>query len=103
MDPQPVHTESMIQGMSYSGELDILHDKAIYYEGNRVQTNLTKEEIQSKRDDQGNNVGATAEERVHYHQSLRKGQNTTNACIARLLMRYLAQVDKDGYNPYEFL
>jgi len=103
VDPQPVHTESMIQGMSYSGELDILHDKAIYYEGNRVQTNLTKEEIQSKRDDHGNYVGATAEERVHYHQSLRKGQNTTNACIARLLMRYLAQVDKDGYNPYEFL
>jgi ADP-ribosyl-[dinitrogen reductase] hydrolase len=110
--PKPTHAESMIQGMSYDGTIDILHDKAIYYEGAMAAgaasatTPRTKEEIEARRDDHGNYVGATADERVHYHQSLKKGMNTVNVCIARLLMRYLAKTNKDQqdyYNPDDFL
>jgi ADP-ribosyl-[dinitrogen reductase] hydrolase len=118
--PQPTHAESMIQGMSYDGTINILHDKAIYYEGataapaapaasvsNHNQTPArTQEEIEARRDDHGNYVGATADERVHYHQSLKKGMNTVNVCIARLLMRYLAKTNQgreDHYNPDDFL
>lgn len=110
--PKPTHAESMLQGMSYKGTIDILHDKAIYYEGCTVSKNaaantLSKEEIQKRRDDHGNYVGATEDERVHYHQSLRqKGMNTVNVCVARLLMRYLGKANenqKDLYDPDQFL
>jgi len=120
MDPKPTHAESMIQGMSYHGSIDILHDKAIYYEGSCAITTKTQsqqpatattgtteeDDIQARRDDHGNFVGYKANERVHYHQSLSKGMNTVNVCIARLLMRYIGkknQGKQDGYNPDEFL
>uniref|UniRef100_A0A7S3L414 ADP-ribosylglycohydrolase n=1 Tax=Amphora coffeiformis TaxID=265554 RepID=A0A7S3L414_9STRA len=117
MDPKPTHAESMIQGMSYHGSIDILHDKAIYYEGRKsaaakaqetatATAKTTQEDLQARRDDHGNYVGYTAEERVHYHQSLSKGMNTVNVCIARLLMRYIGkknQGKQDYYDPDEFL
>lgn len=87
--PKPFHAESMVQGMSYQGSIDIMHDKMRFYEGNRTSTLLSNEEIEARRDGHGNFVGHTADERVHYHQSLTRGQNTANVCIARLLMRYL--------------
>lgn len=141
--PLPTHAESMVQGMSYKGSIDILHDKKIYYagytaEGQSGEKPLTSEQIAARRDDHGNFVGATgtcerkgllfcidvfrkdlssqkhsffvafsaADERVHYHQSLQAGQNTANACIARLLTRYLAETNanqQDYYDPDEFL
>jgi ADP-ribosyl-[dinitrogen reductase] hydrolase len=104
--PKSTHAESMIQGMSYKGSIDILHDKAIYYEGNSLKESLTEAQIAARRDDHGNFVGATADERAHYHQSLVAGQNTANACIARLLMRYLGEKNsnqRDCYDPDEFL
>ena len=106
VSPKPTHAESMIQGMSYKGSIDILHDKAIYYEGNRLRQSLTVEQIAAQRDDHGNFVGASADERVHYHQSLVAGQNTANACVARLLMRYIGETNTnkgDLYDPDEFL
>ena len=122
MAPLPNHPESMVQGMSYKGTLDIMHDKAQYYEGNDLALaaaaraeeaaamkqkveEMTAEEIAANRDDHGNYVGRKAEERVHYHASLLKGQNTANMCIARLAMRYLGEVNSEGdkYNPDEFL
>jgi len=106
----PTHAESMVQGMSYSGSIDIMHDKAHFYEGNtlakRAQEVQSKAEEEALRDDHGNFVGKKASERVHYHQSLLKGQNTANACIARLAMRYLGQANAGGndkYDPDEFL
>jgi hypothetical protein len=104
--PKPTHAESMIQGMSYKGSIDILHDKAIYYEGNSLKESLTEEQIAARRDDHGNFVEVTADERAHYHQSLEAGQNTVNACIARLLIRYLGERNsnqQDCYDPDEFL
>lgn len=104
--PKPTHAESMIQGMSYAGTIDVLHDKAIYYEGNSLKQNLTEDQIAARRDGHGNFVGATADERVHYHQSLKAGQNTANACVARLVMRYLGEKNadqQDCYDPDEFL
>lgn len=110
MAPKPTHAESMVQGMSYSGSIDILHDKAHLYSGHKVKTEtgkqLTEEEIEMRRDDHGNYVGAVANERIHYHASLKKGQNTANACLARLAMRYIAEVNaekQDYYNPDEYL
>jgi ADP-ribosylglycohydrolase len=105
---KPNHAESMVQGMSYTGTIDIMHDKAQYYEGNRIaqMAKLSKEEEEAMRDDHGNFVGAQASERVHYHRSLLKGQNTANACIARLAMRYLGAANTGGadrYHPDEFL
>eukprot|EP00980_Cylindrotheca_fusiformis_P011023 scaffold2533_cov137-Cylindrotheca_fusiformis.AAC.11 len=84
--PKKTHAESVVQGMSYAGTVDILHDKAQYYAGNQ-----TTEEGK--------------EEQVHYHGSLEKGQNTVNACIARLAMRYIGESNaghKDLYDPDEF-
>ena len=108
--PKPHHAESMVQGMSYSGTIDIMHDKACFYAGNRLadeaRKKLTSTDIAARRDDHGNYVGAVEEERVHYHGTLKRGQNTTNACIARLLTRYLAEANAGGqdyYDPDTFL
>jgi len=110
MAPKPHHAESMVQGMSYSGTIDIMHDKARFYAGNRLadeaREKLATADIAARRDDHGNFVGAVEGERVHYHGTLKRGQNTTNACIARLLMRYLAKSNagsQDLYDPDEFL
>jgi ADP-ribosylglycohydrolase len=105
---KPNHAESMVQGMSYTGTIDIMHDKAHYYEGNTIakMAKMSKEEEDARRDDHGNFIGATANERVHYHRTLLQGQNTANACIARLAMRYLGAANaggQDKYNPDEFL
>lgn len=107
--PKPTHAESLVQGMSYTGSIDIMHDKAKYYEGSTLATEarkLSEEEIQIHRDDHGKYAGMTSDKRVHYHASLKKGQNTANSCIARLAMRYLAEANaggKDGYDPDAFL
>ena len=116
--PKATHAESMVQGMSYEGSIDIMHDKAHFYEGNTLakaaqeqqqqqqKQTLSKDDEEALRDDHGNFVGAKASERVHYHQSLLKGQNTANACIARLAMRYLGAANaggEDRYHPDEFL
>jgi ADP-ribosyl-[dinitrogen reductase] hydrolase len=107
--PKPTHAESMVQGMSYKGTIDIMHDKARFYEGNTVaaeEQKLSAEEIAARRDDHGNFVGAVESERVHYHHNLKKGQNTANSCIARLAMRYISRknaVQPDSYDPDEFL
>jgi ADP-ribosylglycohydrolase len=106
--PKPTHAESMVQGMSYSGTIDIMHDKARFYTGNKAAEDAKKfstEDIEHRRDDHGNYVGALADERVHYHASLKRGQNTANVCIARLAMRYIAETNSKGdyYDPDEFL
>jgi ADP-ribosylglycohydrolase len=108
--PKPNHAESMVKGMSYEGSIDIMHDKARFYDGNTLaqhtQEKLKQEEIQARTDDHGNFVGATEDERVHYHASLKKGQNTVNACVARLLIRYIGEKNQnqgDCYDPDEFL
>jgi len=107
--PKPTHAESMVQGMSYSGSIDIMHDKAHLYAGNSAASTarkLSREDIEKRRDDHGNYVGALESERVHYHQSLKKGQNTANACVARLAVRYIANKNanqEDYYDPDEFL
>ena len=36
MAPKATHAESMVQGMSYEGSIDIMHDKARFYEGNTL-------------------------------------------------------------------
>jgi ADP-ribosylglycohydrolase len=102
--PHFIHAESMVhaQGMSYEGTIDIMHDKKKYYAGQQV-TDTAKSTEKA-----GNPVGAAADDsRVHYHASLKAGQNTANACIARLLMRYLAKANSpyraDNYQPDEFL
>lgn len=107
--PKATHAESMVAGMSYDGDIDIMHDKAHLYAGRiaaQEAQSLSPEEIAQRRDDHGNYVGAVAHKRVHYHQSLQKGQNTANACIARLAIRYLGERNanqQDYYDPDEFL
>jgi len=107
--PKATHAESMVQGMSYAGTIDIMHDKARFYTGNSLAAEaqkLTKEEIEARRDEHGNYIGVTEDSRVHYHATLKKGQNTVNGCIARLAMRYIAEKNAgqvDGYDPDEFL
>lgn len=99
----------VVQGMSYAGTIDIMHDKARFYTGNSLAAEaqqLTKEEIEARRDEHGNYIGVTEDSRVHYHATLKKGQNTVNGCIARLAMRYIAEKNAgqvDGYDPDEFL
>jgi exopolysaccharide biosynthesis protein len=66
--PKPTHAESMVQGMSYSGTIDIMHDKSRFYTGNTAADaakKMSREEIEKRRDDHGNYVGALADERVH--------------------------------------
>lgn len=51
---------TVVQGMSYSGTIDIMHDKARFYTGNSLATEaqkLTKEEIEARRDEHGNYNG----------------------------------------------
>ena len=104
--PKRNHPESMVSGMAYSGSLDILHDKAELYEGRTPGGEMSKEVIAKMSDKHGNFLGRTEDERIHYHASLKKGQNTANVAIARLLMRDLADKNSttvDGYSPGEFL
>jgi len=98
--PLATHPESMVQGMSYSGSIDIMHDKLQYYAGHTRKSEMTEEEIKAKSDDHGNFVGATEDERVHYHATLLAGQNTANVTIARLLMRSLANSNEGGHDKY---
>ena len=116
---KPTHSESMIEGMGYEGTIDIMHDKAQYYAGNTLakqqaanqlekisEEEEEEEKEEALRDDHGNYVGVEKNQRVHYHKTLLKGQNTANACIARLAMRYLGSANaggEDRYQPEEFL
>jgi ADP-ribosyl-[dinitrogen reductase] hydrolase len=109
--PKPKHPESIMKGMGYEGSIDIMHDKAGFYEDNTVapahaQEKIKQEEIQAQTGDLGLFVGAAVDERVHYHASLIKGQNTVNSCVARLLIRYIGEKNQnqgDYYDPDEFL
>ena len=47
--PKPTHAESMVQGMSYEGTIDIMHDKAQYYEGNTLATRAAAQAQQQKK------------------------------------------------------
>lgn len=50
--PKSTHAESMVQGMSYAGSIDIMHDKARFYTGNKAADSaqrLSKEEIEKRR------------------------------------------------------
>lgn len=90
--PKWTHAESMVQGMTYEGSINILHDKARFYQG-QASSMLAP-------------TSDSVDDRVHYHQSLKRGQNTANACIARLAMRHLAEKNlggEDYYDPDEFL
>mmetsp|Transcript_13815 Transcript_13815/g.26832 ORF Transcript_13815/g.26832 Transcript_13815/m.26832 type:complete len:500 (+) Transcript_13815:54-1553(+) len=106
--PQPTHAESMILRFSYNGSIDIMHDKKNYYEGcdPKIADKMSKEDRAKVSDEHGNFVGREADERPHYHATLKRGQNTSNMCISRLLMRYLGDVLKEGedrYDPEEYL
>lgn len=106
LSPKTRHPESMVSGMAYRGSLDILHDKAKFYEGFSAGKNGGAKEGESKRDLHGNYLGRESVERVHYHATLKKGQNTANVCLARLLGRYLGEscaAGKDGYFPLDYL
>jgi ADP-ribosylglycohydrolase len=103
MAPKRTHAESMVQGMSYDGSIDIMHDKAGFYAGAtaaEAAKKLSAADIQKRRDDHGNFVGAEANERIHYHASLKQGQNTTNVCLARVLMRCIAESNVDSSDLY---
>lgn len=103
MAPKRTHAESMVQGMSYDGSIDIMHDQAGFYAGAtaaEAAKKLSAADIQKRRDDHGNFVGAEANERIHYHASLKKGQNTTNVCLARVLMRCIAESNVDSSDLY---
>lgn len=103
MAPHKVHAESMLSGMSYSGAINILHDKAHYYNVERVAAHDAKDR-QARSDEHGNFVGRHEADRVHYHQSLTKGQNTATVAITRLCSRYLVDCDgRDIYQPTAFL
>lgn len=104
--PAKTHKESMLSGMSYTGSINILHDKASLYEGHSLDAELSAEEIKARSDTHGNFLGVQEDERAHYHQSLQRGQNTVNICLARLLARYLGEVcakGQDGYDPHAYL
>jgi ADP-ribosylglycohydrolase len=107
--PHPVHVESMMGGskFTYTGSIDILHDKAVYYTGHRILW-ANEDEIRQSESvaslKEANNADAAP---VHYHVSLQAGQNTANACLARVLIRYLTKTQSphhaDNYQPLEYL
>ncbi|GBG30162.1 Hypothetical Protein FCC1311_063822 [Hondaea fermentalgiana] len=108
MAPKRSHAESFMTSMEYKGSIDILFDKAVFYEGFDIEhiKSLSKEDREALSSDVGIFVNSGSDERPHYHLSLKKGQNTANVCVARLLMRYLATVNKGGkdrYDPKEFI
>lgn len=108
MAPKKTHEESFMTSMVYKGNIDILFDKSGFYEGydeDSIKT-MSQEEREALSADVGIFVNSEADQRPHYHLSLKKGQNTANMCVARLLMRYLARTNEQGadrYDPREFL
>eukprot|EP00924_Labyrinthula_sp_SR-Ha-C_P006835 maker-scaffold_8-snap-gene-2.15-mRNA-1 protein AED:0.00 eAED:0.00 QI:374/1/1/1/1/1/3/51/432 len=90
--PPAKHFQGGVSGFDYSGKTDILFANKKYYGKDSVEPN------------------------VHYHKTLKKGQNTHNICISRLLMRMMKQKYdqavangwKSGdfietYNPLEYI
>jgi len=101
--PSATHPESMLSGMSYMGAMDILHDKAKFY-NEASRASWSAKDVDERSDGHGNFVGRREADRVHYHQSLRKGQNTATVAIARLATRYLgSRKDDYAYKPEEYL
>jgi len=99
--PAPTHRESMISGMTYDGSIDILHDKARFYDV-PARPDATKHATGG--DTHGHALSVAPESRTHYHASLRRGQNTATVAIARLAIRYLvAQRGRDAYAPDAYL
>lgn len=99
--PTQKHPDSFL-GRPYNGSRDILHDKAPLYGGAAPSGKPLV-------DSHGDAIiveGADPGRGIHYHATLTKGQNTTNVCIARLLMRYLGKTSPDdpydGYDPVAF-
>ena len=49
MAAKKTHAESMVQGMSYHGTIDIMHDKAHFYEGNTLAQKAQQIQQQQKK------------------------------------------------------
>lgn len=105
--PHPVHIESFMGGskFTYTGSIDILHDKAQYYTGHRIL--WTDDDVQNRPGELDTPSPPPEQGPVHYHVSLKAGQNTTNACLTRVLIRYLTKSQSphhaDNYHPKEYM
>jgi len=90
--PKDIHAESMIGGMTYKGSVDILHDKAHYYnhEGSGEKT----------QDTHGNQLPDPPDKRAHYHQGLPAGKNTMENQVVRVFLRSV--VKHNGYDRKQY-
>jgi len=107
LDPPDPHPESFMFKMSYDPDLesaarlgrsfDILHHHARFLESNYEPPGLPP----SGRDYRNGRFYPDPKIRYHYHHGLKKGENTLNAHLVRVLMR---SVLKNGrYDPNRFL
>jgi len=106
-DPPHPHPESFMFKMAYEPDtataadlgrpFDILHQHARFFRSNYAPPGLPA----GCRKSQNGLFVPTAEERFHYHHGLRKGNNTLNAHLVRVLMRSVLR--KGDYDPEAFL
>ncbi|MEM7271011.1 MAG: ADP-ribosylglycohydrolase family protein [Pseudomonadota bacterium] len=106
-EPPHPHPEAFMVGMGYHPDLesagslgrpyDILHDHVRFY---RTSWSDLAIERNARESEHGNAVAAE-DERYHYHHGLKRGENTLNAHLARVLMRSV--IARGGYEAGAFL
>ena len=107
LDPPDPHPESFMFKMAYDPDLknaarlgrsvDILHRHARFHESNYEPPGLPP----TGRDYRNGRFYPDPKIRYHYHHGLKKGENTLNAHLVRVLMRSI--VKNGRYNPEDFL
>eukprot|EP00127_Corallochytrium_limacisporum_P000082 Clim_evm21s3 gene=Clim_evmTU21s3 len=97
MTPENPHEESMVDGMRYTGSLDILHDKRQYYNIG----NISGAPGAVHTDSHGNHLMKKENERTHYHNGLHSGEPTLCMQIQRVFLRSVAK--RGGYDAQGYL
>ncbi|CEM29580.1 unnamed protein product [Vitrella brassicaformis CCMP3155] len=86
------HWESMVDGMTYRGSIDILHDKRRFY---------NREGEVSGADSHGNRLIDPPDKRTHYHDGLQAGQNTHTMASVKVLLDSITE--RGGYDAEGFI
>ena len=107
LDPPDPHPESFMFKMAYDPDLktaaglgrsfDILHRHARFFESNYEPPGLPP----SGREYRNGRFYPDPKVRYHYHHGLKKGENTQNAHLVRVLMRSVLKTGR--YDPDNFL
>ena len=86
-------------------DVDIILDKYKKFYKSTIPNPLNESSVELKnRESEHGNATAAINERYHYHHSLKRGENTINTHLCRLLLRFIVKCKKNKvrYTNREF-